>query len=256
MKHIIALLTLLICIFPASAEDEERWYQIELIVYENTDSSALNSEIWPDDPGTYDAENMVELSYPTPTETVANEMTIDNAFVSDQPVPFQLLHWNEFILTPIEKKLNRSGKYHPLLHIAWRQSFGSKDEATAVHITSAINRIQQNTVNPTGQAVQYQESMEKLDGVIKITLGRYLHTEADLIYRIPDVSMFGSHDFIDDDTTATIVRMTQSRRMRSGELHYFDHPLFGLLVQITPFEHTDKIIDDVDIIPLESTGGG
>jgi hypothetical protein len=30
--------------------------------------------------------------------------------------------------------------------------------------------------------------------------------------------------------------MIQSRRVRSNEVHYFDHPLFGLIVQITPYE--------------------
>ncbi|WP_027330930.1 CsiV family protein [Marinimicrobium agarilyticum] len=33
-----------------------------------------------------------------------------------------------------------------------------------------------------------------------------------------------------------IVTMTQQRRMRSEELHYIDHPLFGLLIKIIPYE--------------------
>lgn len=32
------------------------------------------------------------------------------------------------------------------------------------------------------------------------------------------------------------VRLTQTRRMRSGELHYIDHPRFGLLLRITPMD--------------------
>lgn len=34
------------------------------------------------------------------------------------------------------------------------------------------------------------------------------------------------------------VLMEQNRRMRSGEEHYIDHPLFGLLIKITPYEFT------------------
>ncbi len=30
------------------------------------------------------------------------------------------------------------------------------------------------------------------------------------------------------------VAMTEKRRMRSGEIHYLDHPLFGLLIKLTP----------------------
>lgn len=33
-----------------------------------------------------------------------------------------------------------------------------------------------------------------------------------------------------------IVAMTQQRRMRSEELHYLDHPLFGLIIEIKPYE--------------------
>jgi len=32
-----------------------------------------------------------------------------------------------------------------------------------------------------------------------------------------------------------IVTMRQSRRMRSGELHYIDHPKLGLLIKVTPY---------------------
>lgn len=32
------------------------------------------------------------------------------------------------------------------------------------------------------------------------------------------------------------VALQQKRRMRSGELHYIDHPLLGLLIKVTPYE--------------------
>jgi len=40
--------------------------------------------------------------------------------------------------------------------------------------------------------------------------------------------------------------LRQSRRMRSKELHYFDHPLFGMLIMITPYEK-----DSLDDLALE-----
>jgi len=30
--------------------------------------------------------------------------------------------------------------------------------------------------------------------------------------------------------------LNQSRRIRSGEIHYFDHPLFGIIIQVRPYE--------------------
>ena len=53
-----------------------------------------------------------------------------------------------------------------------------------------------------------------------------------------------SDDFLRDDASQTsIVQdvlnkfiMQQTRRLRSNELHYIDHPLFGLIIQIRPYE--------------------
>ena len=38
------------------------------------------------------------------------------------------------------------------------------------------------------------------------------------------------------DATPRLFRLTESRRMRSRELHYLDHPLFGALVEAWPLE--------------------
>ncbi len=37
--------------------------------------------------------------------------------------------------------------------------------------------------------------------------------------------------------------MEQSRRVRSGEVHYFDHPLFGLIIEIRPLDTNASEID-------------
>lgn len=48
-------------------------------------------------------------------------------------------------------------------------------------------------------------------------------------------------DFLGEDyLPSRIVTMTQQRRMRSEELHYIDHPLFGLLIKITPYKRGDE----------------
>lgn len=42
--------------------------------------------------------------------------------------------------------------------------------------------------------------------------------------------------------------LKQSRRVRSGELRLFDHPLFSMLIMIRPYElHEEKLQQDVDI---------
>jgi len=31
-------------------------------------------------------------------------------------------------------------------------------------------------------------------------------------------------------------RLYETRRMRSKEIHYFDHPMMGIVVKVTPYE--------------------
>ncbi|MCP3673658.1 MAG: hypothetical protein GY829_04200, partial [Gammaproteobacteria bacterium] len=68
----------------------------------------------------------------------------------------------------------------------------------------------------------------------------------------------GDDLLLDDREESTIMRnvlnkyvMQQSRRLRRNEIHYLDHPLFGLLIQIRPYEK--KLPTDNDEID-SSTG--
>lgn len=97
-----------------------------------------------------------------------------------------------------------------------------------------------------------------LDGTVRVHRARYLHVQADLLYYRPvdgdspapptaaDSAALPAPDspdtaFIEqllaeDDATPRLFRLTESRRMRSRELHYLDHPLFGVLLEAWPVE--------------------
>lgn len=102
-------------------------------------------------------------------------------------------------------------------------------------------------------------SRAALDGTVRVHRARYLHVEADLLYYRPvdgdaratppatNVTGTGlvvdspenaliEQLLIEDDRVPRLFRLTERRRMRSRELHYLDHPLFGLLVEAWPLE--------------------
>lgn len=116
-------------------------------------------------------------------------------------------------------------------------------------------------------------SVQPLDGTIELVVSRYLHLHTDLYYTAPaewdntvmSVGAGGGMPGRDDsgdgeEATGTAAPIAagaprnmavargpdgqsmlsfpfrQSRRMRSGVLHYIDHPLLGLLVLVTPYE--------------------
>ena len=103
-----------------------------------------------------------------------------------------------------------------VFHGRWQQPVPARDAPQ--HILLPIQNL-----NLTTQFV-------RLNGHIGITLGRYLHASAKLWLQ-PDPS------------TDHYTLLDESRRMRSNELHYLDHPLMGLLINIEPIEADAALTD-------------
>jgi hypothetical protein len=116
-----------------------------------------------------------------------------------------------------------------------------------------------------------------LDGTLRMHRARYLHVEADLLYYRPldgDASTAPENDpdaapmldspdtalieqlLAEDDRAPRLFRLTESRRMRSRELHYLDHPLFGMLVEIVPLELPEMPAEDDATQPAPDQSGG
>lgn len=98
------------------------------------------------------------------------------------------------------RALKSSRGYRPLRHLAWIQRGTARSRAPVVLLGD--------------------EPGSPVFGTVTVSLGRYLHVDLDLIYQ--------------DDSGR--FRFTSHRRMRSNEIHYLDHPMFGVLVLITPLE--------------------
>ena len=60
-----------------------------------------------------------------------------------------------------------------------------------------------------------------LEGWLAVTIGRYLHLQVQLQVRLPG---------------GGLALLAEHRRMRSGELHYLDHPAMGFLAHARPLQ--------------------
>ena len=98
----------------------------------------------------------------------------------------------------------------------------------------------------------------RLVGTVKLSVARYLHFATDLLYRlpvtqqaavpVPDFDLWYDRPYptlkepqgpayrLEEWQAMRGFRMFESRRMRSKVMHYLDHPLFGLVVLVTPVE--------------------
>jgi hypothetical protein len=69
----------------------------------------------------------------------------------------------------------------------------------------------------------------RLSGLIRMSQGRYLHLDTDLILR--------------DAVSSQPYRIKLHRRMRSDELHYVDHPRLGILIRAARYRAAAPIDD-------------
>jgi hypothetical protein len=127
----------------------------------------------------------------------------------DSP-PFQRLPETSLTLKKEFERMKTAGEIEPLLHTGWLQPGLAREEAVAVHLGSE-----------DGNAGW-------VEGSLRLGLSRYLHLETNLIY----------HRAGEDATRVggPVFQLLETRRMRSREYHYLDHPLFGVLAVVTPYE--------------------
>lgn len=111
------------------------------------------------------------------------------------------LEKSQYSLTNETSKLERQG-YEVLYHNAWLQQFNPYTKSTLM------------VVDPLGS----------FEGTLRIDRQRFLH-----VY--PDIHLFKATGA---EQAGQTIRMQESRRMRSEELHYIDHPVLGMLVLFRP----------------------
>jgi len=137
-------------------------------------------------------------------------------------------------LTENAASIAASSQYRLLRHLAWRQPGLDDSEARAVRIAlgdtipmfipeelGAYPEFFPGSASATPERAQ-SINTNVIKGSIKVRLGRFLHMDARLTFT--------------DEQTGQSFRLAQSRKMRSGELHYIDNPRFGLLTKITPLD--------------------
>lgn len=134
-------------------------------------------------------------------------------------------------LTAAANALARRGLGQVLVHGAWRQPVPDREAPLPILIQSNV---------PVADLWQ-------VEGTLAVTRGRFLHVDAELWFQ-PSLADNASSR---EERAARGVGyqpipaamgelpyelLSEHRRMRSGELHYLDHPTFGVLIQVTPVE--------------------
>ena len=167
-----------------------------------------------------------------------------------------------FELSKEASTLDQNPKFNLLLHQSWQQVVPPRAAPQQIYFTA-------------------KASATSLEGLISVTLGRYLHFagqlwleapvadyEAEQLLSVGDGTIANLHssstqkllntESVEATTTqknasslaalekanspkTAYFELNESRRMRSKELHYLDHPAMGIIVKITPVEASELL---------------
>jgi hypothetical protein len=141
---------------------------------------------------------------------------------------FRLLRDDELQLNAAYNRIVSLDAYQPLLHSGWVQEGLAEDQAHPMDLSYL------GTLNPRG--------------TIQLHLSRFLHVTLNMDFQ-PAAAVSATPGFTDNPFELSEVPLqtryllVDQRRVRSGELHYIDHPLFGVLVLVTPAPQAEETAD-------------
>ncbi|VAW48042.1 hypothetical protein MNBD_GAMMA04-2364 [hydrothermal vent metagenome] len=194
---ILGLLVGLIA-FHSTAQANTPNYTIEVIIFENLALKGWTEERWPDEIGLPNTDNSVSLSAPQKSRLYLKKRKTQ--------------------LKNVSAKVAKN--YRILFHQAWSQNAYSPKKTPTVLIEN----------DRTGSS--------NLLGTVKLYKTRFAHVQLDLEIkkRIPSKirKAVAQNQQVNLEYLPTHWRfnLVESRKIKPGELHYIDHPLFGILVQI------------------------
>jgi len=302
------LLPLILMCTTFASHAEERWFEIELLLFQrNADFNDIKEDLATEN-ASVDSSNSIslltaQLNEPCSSEQPClhkqNPVLISSEQFDSAANNFQLLENTQLQFSAQRQKLQNHSAFKPLLHLAWRMPVESKNKAQAIHLfagknlalamqqasspesvtTGALNSSsdnenqamqlvagsEENLANGNTQIARSADKWE-IDGNLKIYLEHYLFVDSQLTVRQlttqkikstkkpqifevvkseNNVEVIKPSDVAEpeDEQLETVINETlfaQNRRLRSSEIHYFDHPLMGMIIQIRKIENQEQ----------------
>ena len=197
LRYILLFLSTSLLILSLSAMAEsEPWYQVEMIMFANQ-TPAPEQQI----------PSLTTKLIPDEQQTAIQLLPAAEADLNSS---YPLVPQIDFLLQTTAKRLGHAANYRVLEHLAWLQPITQERKPAPVMINNNLSE---------------QVTPDNIHGLLWIKKARgYFNVK--LLLQLEQTS--------DDGTTEQHYQILQQQRVRSKRLVYFDHPLFGALVKITP----------------------
>jgi len=242
------------------------WYQVEAVIFKRQDP--VTDEYWRlgRDPDL--ASSVIRLAGEDRDEPELPEQVTDEHRAAADRKAWRTLDEEEFNLQSMTRRMLNGGDYSILFHESWRQPISKRNRAFPIYVQGGErimppletipeaasahadapespdkthtedNRSEAGTGNTNESTFRagHQLALPEMRGTLLLHVSRYLHVEPNLWLTDQDARDRLYH-----------VQIDQSRRMRSEELHYLDHPRFGLLIQVNPWQsEKQKELEQMD----------
>ncbi|MBL6735255.1 MAG: hypothetical protein ISP86_05190 [Shewanellaceae bacterium] len=223
------------------------WYEIEFYMFKR---DAASDEKWPDPtiiPLQKNAFNLMN----SPDGKILRQHQWVAKTVTVPPKRFDppyLLSEKSLTMTTRNAILSKNIRSNHVLHLVWQQ--GILPEAAAVPVVFALgedfsSKYQQDGFQIQNETLKSSEPIHEIFGYLTIYLDHYLFINLDFMLRkegtktirpLKTLTGLQPQNSTTDVTFLNQIPFQQKRRVRSKEIHYFDHPYLGIIMQIRPLE--------------------
>lgn len=270
---VILSLTSLIAAASSQAETPY-WYDVEVALIGYQDSQSIDHESWPEvvdhnSPELINGEqvavsapwNWVDWWNEKPTQTSQFNIQRSNKVDELKPLSKPFSEYGPAFADKMPKFENTKGMT-VVWSKKWRQPIQSKQQSTSSDNTMAIALKAPLNLTDTINKGKALDEIE-INGNIHLYRSRYLHIVTELQVQhwrtLADTheldksfpptlsSQLSGKNIIPSSSSSPLTtidkiplraaHVNQSRRMRSNELHYLDHPMLGVLVRVTPVDY-------------------
>lgn len=235
---------------------EQDWYRVEALIFART--RPITEEFWRLEPEPELVPNPIRPAFREDAEPVLPEEADDIDRVAADQYAWRALEKDERLLKDMAERMEDRGGYRILFHQSWHQPVRERNRAFPVRVQggellaspSSLSFAPDEDAEPEQapaddrpepaptpeEPAEESESLvldsflvPEMRGDLRLHLSRYLHVEPNLWFT--DEAQNGERFH---------VQISQHRRMRSEELHYIDHPLFGLLLYLEPWKTPEQ----------------
>lgn len=89
----------------------------------------------------------------------------------------------------------------------------------------------------------FLDEQPRVEGILRASKSNYFHLDIDLALTLPVEDSAEESSFYINDSWRRVFRLFESRRIKIGQINYFDHPAFGVLVKVVDLveDHQDEV---------------